>query len=312
MRYGGAIFALPLGNVGADGADAGRRAGASPRRRPRLPAGHRAACAARSASWPARPAEADALEPLDLLQRANEALAVARQQGGETRSSGTTRRPAPTVRPTDRLLGIFTGRTDKDYRNMGLLWDVLQALSGAPGQRRPRPEVVDRLFTRAAARRARRSSSATTPACGCCSASSAHDDGEPRVAAAPPTSRRTNAAVVTDGRGQPARCASAPRSDDTGGRAPAAAAGRRRAARHRRAARSAPSAWSAVPRCSTSTAPTCHVLTGVAAQLAVALDREHLAELHRVHAEHERRRLQAEVQDLRARSRARSCSSRRR
>ena len=42
------------------------------------------------------------------------------------------------------------------------------------------------------------------------------------------------------------------------------------------------------------------VLTGVAAQLAVALDREHLAELHRVRAEHERRRLQAEVQDLRS------------
>ena len=42
------------------------------------------------------------------------------------------------------------------------------------------------------------------------------------------------------------------------------------------------------------------VLTGVAAQLAVALDREHLADLHRVRAEHERRRLQAEVQDLRS------------
>ncbi len=43
-----------------------------------------------------------------------------------------------------------------------------------------------------------------------------------------------------------------------------------------------------------------HVLTGVATQLAVALDREHLAELHRVRAEHERRRLQAELQDLRS------------
>jgi DNA-binding NtrC family response regulator len=42
------------------------------------------------------------------------------------------------------------------------------------------------------------------------------------------------------------------------------------------------------------------VLTGVAAQLAVALDREHLADLNRVRAEHERRRLQAEVQDLRS------------
>ena len=36
---------------------------------------------------------------------------------------------------TDRLFGIFTGRTDKDYRNMGLLWDVLQVLSGARGSR---------------------------------------------------------------------------------------------------------------------------------------------------------------------------------
>ena len=43
----------------------------------------------------------------------------------------------------DPLLGVFTGQVDKDYRNMRLLWDVLQAISSGRG-----PELADAVVAR--------------------------------------------------------------------------------------------------------------------------------------------------------------------
>ncbi|HUU35959.1 MAG TPA: diguanylate cyclase, partial [Vicinamibacterales bacterium] len=146
MRYGGAIFALPLGNIGTDSAVLVAE------RVRRHVAGHaflqgtvHLRCAVGVVSTAAD--DAELLDPLDLLRRANEALGIARQGGGEAIVVWRDEGGAKTGPPTDRLLGIFTGRTDKDYRNMGLLWDVLQALSGATGSADLAEKVVDRLFS---------------------------------------------------------------------------------------------------------------------------------------------------------------------
>ena len=178
---------------------------------------------------------------------------------------------------------------------MGLLWDVLQALSGATGSADLAEKVVDRLFTRAAshARRAlrvgrRRRAAALRPA--------AARRRRRAARAAGRRHHRSRARHRGDGRGDERACAR--RRVTTRGDAPAADA--RRAARDRRphAGRRVPGR--AVPSVLDVDRTDLHVLTGVANQLAVALDREHLAELHRVRAEHERRRLQAELQDLRS------------
>ncbi len=295
MRYGGAIFALPLGNVGADAArlvaDRVRHHVAG---RAFLQESVQLRCAVGIVACEA--ADADALEPLDLLKRANEALGVARQKNGEEAVLWHDAAAEAAGPSTDRLLGIFTGRTDKDYRNMGLLWDVLQALSSAAGSTDLAAKVVDRLF---AVLHPTRASFFVTGDAGerLLFGQQRHDEAEPRVlqptdlsederavvtAAVDAGAVRQRATHVTtpDGERRPHVAVAVPLLTD--GRTLGAIC------------------LVGSPEVLDLDRTDIHVLTGVAGQLAVALDREHLAERHRVHAEHERRRLQAEVQGLRS------------
>ena len=292
MRYGGAIFALPLGNVGAAGALlVAERVRAHLAGRAFLNDAVRLRCAVGVVVCEA--GEVEGLDPLDLLRRANEALAEARQQGGDAvvawRDAG---QGAPAL-ATDRLFGIFTGRTDKDYRNMGLLWDVLQVLSAARGSTELAQHVVERLRTLLRPERVGLFVS---------------DDAGPRLlvgqrvhdgqvvplhaadvseaeralmadAVASGEVRQGEVVVGVAGAGRPLAGVAVPMV--TGGRVLGTLA------------------LAGSPEALDLDKSDLPVLTGVAAQLAVALDREHLADLHRVQAEHERRRLQAEVQDLR-------------
>jgi len=295
MRYGGAIFALPLGNVGADAArlvaDRVRHHVAG---RAFLQDSVQLHCAVGIVACEA--ADADTLEPLDLLKRANEALGVARQKNGEEVVLWHDAAAEAAGPSTDRLLGIFTGRTDKDYRNMGLLWDVLQALSSAAGSTDLAAKVVDRLF---AVLHPTRASFFVTGDAGerLLFGQQRHDDAEPRLlqpadlsederavvtAAVDAGAVRQRATHVTtpDGERRPHVAVAVPLLTD--GRTLGAIC------------------LVGSPEVLDLDRTDIHVLTGVAGQLAVALDREHLAERHRVHAEHERRRLQAEVQGLRS------------
>ncbi|MGE0816001.1 MAG: sigma 54-interacting transcriptional regulator [Vicinamibacterales bacterium] len=296
MRYGGAIFALPLGNVGADAAVlVAERVRQHVAGRPFLQDSVHLRCAVGAVACD--PLEADTLEPLDLLKRANEALALGRQQNGDDVvlwHDAAAESPGPS---TDRLLGIFTGRSDKDYRNMGLLWDVLRVLSSAAGSTDLAAKVVERLF--AVLHPARAALFVTSDAGERllfgqqrpderavlrqlqpgdltederAVVSAAVDAGTVQqrssVATGPDGERRSQLAVgvplITDGRTLGAIC------------------------------------LVGSPEVLDLDRTDVHVLTGVAGQLAVALDREHLAERARVHAEHERRRLQAEVQGLKS------------
>ncbi|MGD9904313.1 MAG: sigma 54-interacting transcriptional regulator [Vicinamibacterales bacterium] len=292
MRYGGAIFALPLGNVGIDAAllvaerVRGHLAG-----RAFLNDVVRLRCAVGVVACEA--GQADALEPLDLLRRANEALAAAREQGGDAVVAWHDAATSAEAPATDRLFGIFTGRTDKDYRNMGLLWDVLQVLSAARGTTELAQHVVDRLRTLL---RPDRVGLFVT------------DDAGPRLlvgqrvregavvplqaADVTETERALMDRAVASSAVQqgPLSLGEAPTPTLVGIAVPLVTGGRVLGTL----------SLAGAPETLDLDKSDLPVLTGVAAQLAVALDREHLADLHRVQAEHERRRLQAEVQDLRS------------
>ena len=295
MRYGGAIFALPLGNVGADAARlVAERVRQHVAGRAFLQESVQLHCAVGIVACEA--ADADGLEPLDLLKRANEALGAARQKNGEESVLWHDAAADAGGPSTDRLLGIFTGHTDKDYRNMGLLWDVLQALSSAAGSTDLAAKVVDRLF---AVLHPTRASFFVTGDAGerLLFGQQRLEDGEPRLlqpadltedertvvtaAVDAGTVRQRSAQLTTpDGERRPHVAVAVPLVTD--GRTLGAIC------------------LVGSPEVLDLDRTDIHVLTGVAGQLAVALDREHLAERHRVHAEHERRRLQAEVQGLRS------------
>ena len=68
------------------------------------------------------------------MERAESALATAKHEGG-ARACFWRAGTAETAEPLDRLRHAFTGDQDRDYRNMGLLWDAvgLLATSGSPG-----------------------------------------------------------------------------------------------------------------------------------------------------------------------------------
>ncbi len=295
MRYGGAIFALPLGHVGADAALlVAERIRQHLAGRAFLQETMHLKCAVGVVACDAH--DAEGLEPLDLLKRVNDALGLARQRQGddvvlwqpEAGEAGPS---------TDRLLGIFTGRTDKDYRNMGLLWDVLQAVSSAAGSTDLAAKVVERLF---AVLHPTRAALFVTGDAGerlLFGQQRLDDLGEPRAIGAGDLTederavvsaavdagavrQRSTQVVTADGERRPQVAVAVPLITD--GRTLGAVA------------------LVGSPEVLDLDRTDIHVLSGVAGQLAVALDREHLAERHRVHSEHERRRLQAEVLGLRS------------
>ncbi len=292
MRYGGAIFALPLGNVGADAAMlVAERVRRHVTERAFLHDTVRLRCAVGVAVCEAD--EADGFEPIDLLKRANEALGAARRGDGDAIATWHDSNAAAPA--TDRLLGVFTGNTDRDYRNMGLLWDVLQALSGASGSTDLAAKVVDRLV--AVLRPARASFFAAGDAgARMIFGRKRHGDAADGVLQ-PDDVVEDERAVVTlaldagavrqrpfqltmpDGAHRAHVAIAVPLV--TGGRALGAIC------------------LVGNPDAFDLDRTDLHVLTGLAGPLAVALDREQLAERDRVRAEHERRRLQAEVHELR-------------
>ena len=291
MRYGGAIFALSLGHIGVDSAElVAERVRRHVSSQSFLQGAVQLRCAVGLVS--SQPADDDGLEPLDLLRRANEALGLAHQCNGDAFVTWRSESGGAVGPPTDRLLGIFTGRTDKDYRNMGLLWDVLQALSGATGSADLAEKVVDRLCRVLHPTRAALFLSDDAGVRLLFGQQRLDDAAEPRALLASDITEAERAIVTAAVATSTVRHETA----TTGERAqvmlavPLVTDGRTLGAL----------CLVGSPAVLDVDRTDVHVLTGVANQLAVALDREHLAELHRVRAEHERRRLQAELQDLRS------------
>jgi hydrogenase-4 transcriptional activator len=146
FRYGSAVFGvvLPNGSVSATNA-AAEKLRHDLARQPFLDGAVRLAFSIGAAVY--QPADENA--PLDdvndLLRRADQALNVAKLSGGGRsvlwKPDGTT----TAVGSLDRLSGIFTADTEKDYRNMLLLWDTITVISSRPEPEGIASEFVERI-----------------------------------------------------------------------------------------------------------------------------------------------------------------------
>ena len=77
------------------------------------------------------PDEIGSLDPVDFMGRAETALAVARQPGSARVCTWRDGAAETAAEPLDRLRHAFTGDQDRDYRNMGLLWDTVGLLASS-------------------------------------------------------------------------------------------------------------------------------------------------------------------------------------
>jgi diguanylate cyclase (GGDEF)-like protein len=81
----------------------------------------------------------------ELLRRADQALNVAKLSGGAQTVSWSPDGTTSAMGNLDRLSGIFTADTEKDYRNMLLLWDTITVISSRPDSGAIASEFVDRI-----------------------------------------------------------------------------------------------------------------------------------------------------------------------
>ncbi len=150
MRYGATVFALPLRDVGTAGAAVvAEKVWQRTHATAFLDGTLRLPCAVGIATYTG-PEDA-ALQGFDLLRRANQALMASRRENRAV--LWTAEGDVASAESVDPLIGVFTGQTDKDYRNMRLLWEVLEALSRTPGDDLAHA-VVARMFSLFAVSRA--------------------------------------------------------------------------------------------------------------------------------------------------------------
>ncbi len=152
MRYGGTVFALPLRDVPSTGA---MLLGEKIQRRisghPFLDGTLKLECAIGVATCDQ--AESASLQPFELMRRADQALLASRRTNCSRAVLWSADESMPAADHLDPLLGVFTGQNDKDYRNMRLLWEVVQALSSVTDTDLSHA-VVSRLFSLFAVTRA--------------------------------------------------------------------------------------------------------------------------------------------------------------
>ena len=90
----------------------------------------------------------DALgDPVQLVQRADLALAAARSDGGGRSHAWTPESVAASAQAVDRLGGVFTGDQNKDYRNLSLLWDALTTVWSGSTPAELARRFAEQLFT---------------------------------------------------------------------------------------------------------------------------------------------------------------------
>ena len=147
-RYGGAVFCVLMPGTTPDAA----RAAADKLRQTLSKHGYLDGAARFAFSTgvavyePSDDVDSDVLgEPGELLRRADQALNVAKLSGGARTVVWSPDEGASQVDTLDRLSGIFTADTEKDYRNMLLLWDAITVISLRPETEAIAAEFVDRV-----------------------------------------------------------------------------------------------------------------------------------------------------------------------
>jgi diguanylate cyclase (GGDEF)-like protein len=298
LRYGGAMFALSLSDVAVDAAVVvGEKIRRHLSEATFVDGAIGLECNVGIAVF--EPHGEEGVEPLDLVRRADIAVAAARRAAGSRVYVWRPGTELQQVDNLDRLLGIFTGSTDKDYRNMGLLWSALAVISQADDTTVLAGKVVDTVFQ------------LLKPS---------------RVALFEATGEGLRLIAGLE-RDDPSASGGGPLADealDEDERQLIDRAGAEGTAQHAEVAAAGGAAAPgrdhvrfAVPLCQGDRAlGTLYIagpcdtlkldrsdlpfLTGLAAQVAVAFDRAGLAELQLARQEQERRQLKAELQDLRS------------
>lgn len=92
------------------------------------------------------PDDADATGSLEIVRRADRALNAAKRAGGGRISSFNETSDTDEGDALDRLSGIFTGNMSKDYRNMALLRDTIDILTMGTNFDGLAVEVVEKLY----------------------------------------------------------------------------------------------------------------------------------------------------------------------
>ncbi|MFN8062614.1 MAG: sigma 54-interacting transcriptional regulator [Vicinamibacterales bacterium] len=299
LRYGGAIFALSLSDVASDSAlVVGEKIRRHLSETAFLDGQVTLDCHVGLAIY--EPGRDDAIEPLDLVRRADLAVAAARRASG--RRVFVWRHDTEPLEAVhlDRLLGVFTGNVEKDYRNMGVLWNALATISVTTDPEALAQAVVERLFE--LLRPSRVAIFDAAPASG------------PRLLAGLEHADGGNGRVVltqdgvSTGEWQLTERTCQTRQPETGLLVEEPAA-QDRTGRE-------PFAFSVPLLSGDRTLGTIYIagspdrlkldrsdlpfLAGFASQIAIALDRAQLAERERASEERERRALKAELQDLRS------------
>ena len=94
------------------------------------------------------PADQDPVEsPLELIRRADRALHLAKDLGGGQMVVWEPNPEIERVEGRDRLSGIFTANSAKDYRNMLLLWDTVAIVSASTDFDELVEQVLERLLS---------------------------------------------------------------------------------------------------------------------------------------------------------------------
>ena len=128
-RYGGAIFAAVLPDTPPDdAATVARKMHRSLQQRSFLSGAVRLGFSVGTAAFD--PTDDSLKSATDLFLRADQALNAVKRLGGGTVLDWTERASAPEeTGKVGRLTGIFTGNMSKDYRNMVLLWETIDAMA---------------------------------------------------------------------------------------------------------------------------------------------------------------------------------------
>lgn len=87
------------------------------------------------------------IDHAELLRRADCALNAAKASGGAKTMLWTAEGVTTSLNHHDRLSGIFTADTRKDYRNMLLLWDTVQVIASQTDATAVANEFVERVRT---------------------------------------------------------------------------------------------------------------------------------------------------------------------
>ena len=146
FRYGGAVFGvvLPGAELSAANAAADKLRHALTRQ-PYLEGTARFAFSVGVATHESYDTSDALNETVELLRHADQALNVAKLSGGAQTVSWSPDGTTTAMGNLDRLSGIFTADTEKDYRNMLLLWDTITIISSRPDTTAIAEDFVNRI-----------------------------------------------------------------------------------------------------------------------------------------------------------------------